>query len=353
MRRRIVPLLLLAVTTPLAAQWLSLPTPGIPRTADGEPDLFAPAPRAADGRPDLTGLWRPTGLTGELLDPENVQGWARDRIAANATNFFIGDPRFNCLPEGPALYALGGARRIVQHTDLVVVLYSDLSYRQIFLDGRELEADPFPTWQGYSVGRWDGDTLIVESNGYNNKTWLHREGLPHTESLRITERYSRSDFGHMQLEISYEDPGTLIRPVRVSAEMRFVADDEMLEVVCNESSMGTTHYGGEISDAEQTVVEVAEEILAKYVGTYQGEWLGNPITAEVTLDDGALFLERTPPYFGTGVTEAGKSRLIAQSENAFDCECGIAFVFQNEIDGVTTEVLEVHVSGAWTFERVP
>ena len=353
MRRRFAAMVVLAMTTPLAAQWLSLSTPGIPRTPEGDPDLSAPAPRAADGRPDLTGLWNPTGLTGALLDTENVQGWARDQIAANARNFFVADPRFNCLPEGPGSYAVGGSRRIVQHPDFIAILNGDLTYRQIFLDGRELEADPFPTWQGYSVGRWEGDTLIVESNGYNDKTWLHHEGLPHTESLRITERYRRTHFGRIEVEIAYEDPGTFVRPVSASLELRYVADNEMLEVVCNESSKGTSHYGSEVSDAEQNVVAVDEETLAKYVGTYEGIWLGNFIVAEVTLEDGALFLERTPPYFGTGVTEVGKSRLIAQSENAFDCECGIGFVFQNEVDGVTTEVLEVHVSGAWTFERVP
>jgi len=351
MRARTLAVLLLTAATPATAQWLSLTTPGIPRTADGAPDLFAPAPRDGDGRLDLSGLWRPVEVTGNLLDPAAVQGWAQDRIAANASNFFVDDPRFNCLPEGPGSYAVGGSRRIVQSRDFIAVLHDDLTYRQIFLDGRELEDDPFPTWQGYSVGRWDGDTLIVESNGYNDRTWLHREGLPHTEDLRIIERYTRPDFGHIRLDIAYSDPGTFIEPLTASVEMRF-ADSPLLESVCNEASKGTTHYGSEVSDAEQKVVDVAPETLAKYVGTYEGEWLGNDIVTVFTLDDGELVLERTPPYFGTGVTEAGRSRLIPQSENAFDCECGVAFVFQNEIDGVTTEVLEVHVSGAWTFDRV-
>ena len=99
-------------------------------------------------------------------------------------------------------------QRIVQSSTVTAILNHDLTYRQIFMDGRTLEPNPHPTWMGYSVGRWDDDTLVVESNGYNDKTWLHRRGLPHTERLRMTERYHRSDFGHMLMEITFEDPGT-------------------------------------------------------------------------------------------------------------------------------------------------
>lgn len=357
MQRPLAMLVLLAATTTVAAQWLTLSTPGIPRTADGEPDLSAPAPRGSDGRPDLTGLWVPVEVSGDLFDPDKIQQWARDRIAESQRNFFGNDPRFHCLPSGPGSYPAGrtasGLRRIVQHSNAIAILNADLTYRQIFLDGRELEADPFPTWMGYSVGRWDGDTLIVESNGFNDKTWLHREGLPHTENLRIIERYRRLDFGHIELDVTYEDPGTFHSPVHALIEMEFVADSELLETVCNEASKGRSHWGGEITEAEDKVVEVAEEVLARYVGTYQGVWLGNLITADVTLEGGALFLERTPPYAETGYTEAGKSRLIPQSETAFECSCGLGFVFTAEGEGMATEVSEVHVSGAWTFERVP
>ena len=357
MRRRLATLILVAAATPVGAQWLTLPTPGVPRTADGEPDLSAPAPRAGDGHPDLTGLWVPVAVSGSLLDPDRIQEWARARIDDHTRKFFADDPRFRCLPSGPGAYPAGrtesGLRRIVQHPSVIAILNDDLTYRQIFLDGRELEADPFPTWMGYAVGRWDGDTLVVESNGFNDKTWLHREGLPHTESLRITERYRRVDFGHVRLDVTYEDPGTFPSPVHALIEMQFVADSELLETVCNEASEGRSHWGGAITEAEEKVVEVAEEILARYVGTYQGIWLGNLITAEVTLEDGALFLERIPPYSETGVTEAGKSRLLPQAETAFECTCGLGFVFTAEGEGMATEVAEVHVSGAWTFARVP
>ena len=197
-----------------------------------------------------------------------------------------------------------------------------------------------------------GDALVIESNGYNDKTWLHRDGLPHTESLRIMERYSRPDFGHMRIDVTYEDPGTFTSKVSGVIEMEYVADSELLEVVCNESSQGTSHYSGTASEAEEKVVAVGEKTLEKYVGTYQGIWLGNLITLEVTREDAELYIERSPPYAETGIAHVGKSRLIAQSENAFEC-CGLGFIFAAEEKGVTTEILEVHVSGAWAFDRVP
>ena len=341
-KRRLATLILLASTTPLAAQWLTLPTPGIPRTADGEPDLSAPVPRTADGRPDLTGLWRARRVSGDLDDPTKVQEWVRTLIAERERRFFQNSPRYRCLPSGPAYLAVGGARRIVQNPTVIAFLYSDMAYRQIFMDGRELEPDPLPTWMGYSAGRWDGDTLVVESNGYNDKTWLHSLGLSHTESLRMTERYHRSDFGHIQLDVTYEDPGAFDSSLHAVVEMEFVADDELLETVCNEASEGLSHWGGEITEAEEKIVEVAPEILAKYIGTYQGYWLRNLITVEVTLEDGALFLRRRDR----------RSALFPQSETSFECGCGFGYIFTAGDEGMATEVSEVHVSGAWTFARV-
>ncbi len=355
MKRRLATLVLLASTTPLAAQWLTLATPGIPRTADGAPDLSAPVPRTADGHPDLTGLWIPVESSGDLFDPTKVHEWARTLITERERGFFEDNPRFLCLPSGPAYLTAGstagGLRRIVQSPTVIAFLYSDMTYRQIFMDGRELEPDPLPTWMGYSVGRWDGNTLVVESNGYNDKTWLHRRGLSHTERLYVTERYHHSDFGHMQVDVTYEDPGTFDSPLHVSGEMEFVADDELLETVCNEASAGRSHWGGEITDVEATVVDVAAEILAEYVGTYRGYWRRNLITIEVTLEDGALFMQRDG---GENMQRNGseKLRLFAQTETRFDCSCGWGYRFTRGDEGMATEVAEVHVSGAWTFGRV-
>ena len=244
--RQFAALILLAAAAPVAAQWLDLKTPGLPRLEDGALDRSAPAPRTEYDRPDLSGIWSVSNLRGSILDRDNIQQWALDEIAGHTENFFANDPRFNCLPSGPGAYPAryDGTRRIVQQPNFIAVLNTDLTYRQIHLDGRELEEDPFPTWTGYSVGYWDGDTLVVESNGYNDRTWLHRDGLPHTEALRITERYSRSDFGNMQIEFTWEDPGTFNSVVNGVVDLRYVADSELREVVCNESSKGTTHYTG-------------------------------------------------------------------------------------------------------------
>ncbi|HZL96947.1 MAG TPA: hypothetical protein VFB99_25040, partial [Vicinamibacterales bacterium] len=347
MKRRLATLLLLALVTPVAgqAQWLTLATPGIPRTADGKPDLTAPAPRTADGRPELTGLWRSRGVTGDLRDESKVQAWARTAMAEHESNYYRDGPHMQCLPQGPSYIAGAGGgggnlRRIVQSPSVIAILNPDTTYRQIFTDGRALEPDPLPIWQGYSVGRWDGDTLVVESNGFNDKTWLHAEGLGHTERLRITERYRRLDFGHLQVEVTYEDPGTFDAPLNVVVALEYAADDEMLELVCNEASEGGTKHwvGDKTADAQATAVDVAAEILAKYVGTYRGIWLDNPTTVEVTLEDGALFLRRN---------RGEKSALVAQSETAFvcpTCQWGQPYVFTREGDGMATEVREVQVS---------
>jgi hypothetical protein len=221
MKLRLALLVLLSTSvTAVEAQWLDVKTPGIPRTADGTADLTAPAPRTADGRPELTGLWRPAGTTGDLRDPTKIQAWARTAMAEHERDYYKNGPHMLCLPGGPSLIA-GGMRRMVQSPTMIAVLNSDLSYRQIYMDGRALEPDPLPIWMGYSAGRWDGDTLVVESNGFNERTWLHQEGLVHTDKLRITERYRRSDFGHMQLDITYDDPATFNAPLQASAAAGF------------------------------------------------------------------------------------------------------------------------------------
>ena len=348
MKRRLATLVLCVAATPLAAQWLTLPTPEIPRTADGEPDLSAPAPRAADGRPDLSGLWRTGRVRGDLNDRSKFQPWVGTLIDERESRFFTENPQFRCLPVGPANLTSGGnsygLRRLVQHPAMIAMLYNDGTYRQIFMDGRELEPNPLPTWMGYAVGRWDGDTLVVESNGYNDKTWLSRGGVSHTEGLRITERYRRPDFGHIQVEVTYEDPGAFESPLNAVIEMAFAAGDEMLETVCNEAYAGERgDWSTDVTGVADEVVDVAAEILARYVGTYRGIYLGNPIAAEVTLEDGELFLQRN---------NAARERLVPQSETAF-VRGGWGYVFTAEGEGMATEVSEVHVSGAWTFSRVP
>jgi hypothetical protein len=353
MKQLLATLLLLASTTPVAAQWLDLQKPGIPRTADGKPNLSAPAPRTADGKPDLNGLWQPRRATGDLRDSSKIQSWARTEMATHERNYYKDGPHMQCLPQGPSYIAGaggggGGLRRIVQSPGVIAILNADMTYRQIFTDGRELEPDPLPIFMGYSVGRWDGDTLVVTSNGYNDKTWLHPEGLAHTEKLRVTERYRRPDFGHLQVEVTYEDPGTFDTPLHATVALEYAVDDELLEFVCNEAAEGGVKHwvGDKATDSRITAIELPADVLAKYVGTYRGYWLDNLTTVEVTLEDGGLFLKRN---------NGPKSPLLAQNETTFvcpSCQWGQPYIFAREGDGMATQVSEIQVSGAWIFKRV-
>lgn len=347
---RLGTIMFFAFAAPAAAQWLSLPTPGIPRTADGKPDLAAPAPRSLDGHPDLGGLWRLRGVAGDVFDKDKAQEWARALIDEREQAFFDDEPAKQCLPRGPNYLVVGEQlRRIVQSPSMIVFLNEDFTFRQIFMDGRALESDPQPVWMGYSVGRWDGDALVVESNGYNDKTWVHNEGLPHTERLRITERYRRSDFGHVQIDVTYDDPGAFNAPLHATVRLELAGDDGLLEIVCNEASEGRSHWVGTSSDAQATAVEVPLEILSTYVGTYRGPWGNTLVTVEVTLEDGELLLRRD---IGRNNAEA-KERLVAQSDTTFACSCGSGYIFTRDGDGKAPRIQEVHVSGAWTFERLP
>ena len=351
MKRLLATLVSLAFTAPLSAQWISLPTPGVPRTADGAPDLSAPAPRTAEGHPDLTGLWRTGRTGGDLGDRSKFQPWVNTLIDEHDSRFFADNPRFHCLPSGPAAINSGGnsygLRRIMQHSTMIAVLYNDGTYREIFMDGRELEENPLPTWMGYSVGRWEDDTLVVESNGYNDKTWLNSRGISHTDQLRMTERFRRPNFGRIEVEVTYDDPGAFESPLNATIQMNFAADEVMLETVCVEAYLGgeRDHWSTGVTGRDTTSLEVAPEILARYVGTYRGMYLTNDVTIQVSLEDGQLFLQR-----GGG----GSTPLAAQTDTAFLPEGGgWGYTFTVDGEGMASAISEVHVSGAWTFNRVP
>ena len=355
---RVIALVMLVVCADAQAQWFDWATPTAPRTADGRVNAAAPAPRMPNGRIDMSGVWVPTDARGTLFDSSKIRKPALDAMREQERTFYTRDPRFHCLPSGPSNYpagaSVGGQRRMVQHADYIAILNPDMTYRQVFMDGRTLEAEPLlTTWMGYSTGRFEGDVLVIQSNGYNDKTWLTREGLPHTDKLRITERYTRKSFGQMTLEITYEDPGTFTEPVKATVDLVNQPDNGMLETICNESATGQKHYSGEFSQTGKDAVQVPAATLQKYVGTYKGQWLRNPITTEFVVKDGALVLIRTPRYSDTGGnTDSAEYQLVARSETAFDCTCGLGFVFTVGPDGVASEVSEVHVSGAWPFKRV-
>lgn len=251
--------------------------------------LTAPAPRTSDGKPDLTGLWTRFGATDDLKLDE-AQPWARALIQQRSDNFFKDKPRYLCLPEAPTAFDVGVMRRILQTPAMIAILNDDLTYRQIFMDGRTPETEPNPGWMGYSVGRWDGDTLVVESAGFNDRIWLNDRGYRHTEALRMTERYRRIDFGHLEIEAILRDPAAYSHPLAFHATAQLAADTEMADTRCDPADSGRQHWTGTVSDAQASAVKLAPEILSKYVGVYKGVWAGRPRVVEITLSGETLFL---------------------------------------------------------------
>jgi hypothetical protein len=332
---------LVLLATPAGAQWLNYPTPGLPRTADGKPNLSAPAPRTADGKLDLTGLWGGPGVGLETvrIDPADAQAWVKDLQRRRAQEFFKSRPQYQCHPSGPQ--AFEGVRRIIQTPALIAVLNPDLTYRQIFLDGRPLETDPFPVWMGYSVGRWEGDTLIVESFGFNDRTWLNNLGFPHTEQLRMTERYRRPDVGHLAVDVTFTDPDAYNRPLHFTVDMQLVTDTEVLEAVCEDN---TDHWVGSVTELQKSAVNVPREVLSRYVGVYRGRWGTRPRNIEVTLDGGELHV--TPAVFSSEPTS-----LIPLSDSLFTSTEGYSYRFFRDDNGVVTHVEEIHASGNYPLRR--
>jgi hypothetical protein len=279
------------LVAPVEGQWVHQPTSGIPRTPDGKPNLAAPAPRGPDGKPDLSGLWeRPAdryfnNIMADLK-PEEIQPWAEALYHRRLRDFQKDSMITLCLPLGPTYNTTPYREsRIVQTPTLIAILNDDLTHRQIFMDGRTLEKDPNPNWMGYSVGRWDGDTLVVESNGFNDRTWLDSDGHPHTDGLRITERYRRPDFGHMELQMTLDDPGVYPKPWTVTVQMAFAADLEMIEYFCeNEKDRKRMDsQGPRLSEAP-----LDPATLAQYVGVYEFTANGENHTAEIIVSNGVL-----------------------------------------------------------------
>lgn len=254
----------------LPAEWLNYPTPGIPRTADGKPNLSAPAPRMPDGKPDLSGLWRDdqsgSAAAEKAIDAIAPQPWADALSKKRKEELYKDDMSVLCQPFGPRVGET--IRKLIQTPGLIIILNDDLTYRQVFLDGRPLPNDPNPDWMGYSVGHWDGDTLVIESAGFNDRTWLDGSGHPHTELLHVTERVRRPDFGHIEMEKTLEDPKALTKPLVVPLKLELDADTEMIEYVCAENERDRQHLVGKAADELKNAVTVAPEILAKYAGIY-------------------------------------------------------------------------------------
>jgi hypothetical protein len=236
------------------AQWDSFPSKNVPRGADGQVDLTAPARRTADGKPDLSGFYMPADPVKYLLNlaadmkPGEVplQPWAdalyKERIANNGKDH----PGVRCLPSGiPEKNNIPDGLKVVQTPDLIVFLYESRTiYRQIFLDGRPLPKNAQPTWMGYSVGRWEGDTLVVETIGQNGKTWLDMRGLPGTESLRVIERFTRPTIGRVNIEVTIDDPKAYTKTWTVRMAWRLIPDTDLIESICEENNKDLPHMVG-------------------------------------------------------------------------------------------------------------
>ena len=281
----------------LQAQWINQKAVGIPRAADGKPDLKAPAPKTSEGKPDLSGLWLLAPGSGGLskLKKSEIPAVAQKLHDEREENLGKDSTSTQCLPFGFLTGVGGNMVKIVETPALIVVLSEDLEYRQIFIDGRDLPKDPNPAWMGYSIGHWDGDTLVVESTGYNERTWLE-EGYPHSENLRMTERIRRSDFGHLTIEATWSDPKIYEKTWTTKVEAMLTPDTELLEYVCAENNRDLPHLVGKHSDDTKNAVKLGHEILSKYVGSYElnAKELGIPgpekLLLKVTLEEGVLKL---------------------------------------------------------------
>jgi hypothetical protein len=329
-----VPILASLLCVSASAQWFDYPTPGTPRTPDGKANLAAPTPRTPDGKPDLSGIWRGPGggsydrNVARDLKPSDIQPWAEALYQQRILDMGKGAPRANCLPDPFPYYHMVDLARFVQTPGMIVILYqgnTNSMHRTIFTDGRKLPEDPNPTWMGYSVGHWEGDTLVVDTAGFNDKSWLDIEGHPHTEALRITERFHRRDFGHMDFEMTLDDPKTFTRPITVKAAKTLVADTELLETICENEGIAPHLVGG-------NGFRLAPEVLAKYAGTYE---IKPGREAVVTVDGESLVLHLS----ASGDTQ----NLAAQSEATFvgrgngtELMTGDQFEFVKDASGAVT-----------------
>jgi len=254
--------LLLSTFVPLSAQWLHYATPGIPRMPDGKANLSAPAPKTPDGKPDLSGIWEvgeqqslyPPYTTHFMdlavdLRPEEApfQPWAKALSQQRQDNLHKDDPLARCMPPGVPRINTIAPFKIVQTGQLVIVLYettANSAFRQIFTDGRPLPKDPQPTWLGYSTGTWEGNALKVDTIGFNDRGWIDTGiGHPQTEALHVIEHFRRSDFGHMEIAITIDDPKAYTKPWTGNLKVHLLPDTELLEMTC-ENSRGIEHMVG-------------------------------------------------------------------------------------------------------------
>ena len=256
-----------AVPSVAFSQWLGYPTPGIPRLKDGTPNLKAPAPRTREGKPDFSGIWfanvpakdyckEQDCIQEERMAREQINlgiklkgglpytEWSKQQMVKRGANHERDDPHTYCKPPNyPRAWTLPQHTKIIQTPQEMVILHEfNAAYREVYLDGRPLPQDPNPTWNGYSTAHWEGDTLVIETNGIRDDMWLDIQGSPITESAHLTERLKRLSFGLMTVEIAVNDPKAYTRPWSVTIEMAYQADTQMLEEICLDNEQDVQLY---------------------------------------------------------------------------------------------------------------
>jgi hypothetical protein len=256
----------LATCQDLSAQWLKYPTTGVPRTASGEPDLNAPTPRAADGKPDFSGIWEPVknrrpppngvfdmevseeffNIGWSLKNGLPYQAWAAAAVKERTEQNGKDDPVTHCLPPSILqLHTTPQLRKILQLPGQLAILSEfAVGYRQIFTDGRPLPTDPNPSFSGYSSGKWDGDTLVVQTNGLKDGQWMDRNGSPLTDAATLTERFRRVNYGRLEIAVTVDDPKAYTAPWTITLGYNIVLNTDLLEYVCLENERDASHLVG-------------------------------------------------------------------------------------------------------------
>jgi hypothetical protein len=250
----ILPMALSLLAVPAFSQWIKVPLVKAPRTKSGEVDLKAPTPRRADGKPDLSGSWSPDDnryVRDFALDmkPEDVPylPWAKKVFDERKDGAHSGeDPDAHCLPQGvPKIDSVQYPWKVVYTPNSIAIIYETFNYwRQIFTDGRAMSPDANPTWMGYSTGKWEGDTFVVDTRGFNGRLWLDQLGRPTTEKLHVTERFRRVDYGHLMIDVTIDDPGAYTMPFSNRQEMHLRPGWEPMEFICGENNTDLPHLPG-------------------------------------------------------------------------------------------------------------
>lgn len=264
------PFAVLLIVAPLVcAQWINVPTPGVPRKADGKVNMSAPAPRLADGKPDFSGIWMTGEANRRTPDTEDAPGdqksitasrqmqnigvdlpgglpyqpWLVPLVKERTANLAIDDPHIRCMPDNfLRAYGLPHLLKFVHSPGLLVVLNElNAGFRQVFTDARPLPKDPFPSWQGFSSAKWADDTLVVDTVGIRNGTWIDWSGSELTEQAKVREEIRRPDFGHLEMRVTVDDPKAYTKPWTVTLKQRIVLDTDLIDEICLENEQSLQH----------------------------------------------------------------------------------------------------------------